>query len=209
MHYVHPPHPLNLSDHLPISASFDFDLCPSTSSRDPVPRVNWSKGMAEGLLQLYEDALTLIVEPLLKINTQSCSELNDEIVFVCNAMVDCANELLPMSAPQKHTKTWVHNDQLRALCNDSKNAWREWNKQGRPTTGPLYDSMKETKKLVRTCVLKSRASYVRKQIKRRDQLFKSQDKNRFKAPTSANECIKLRSELSYDLKMVLLVMNLL
>ena len=118
--YVHPPHPLNLSDHLPISASFDFDLCPSTSSRDPVTRVNWSKGMAEGLLQLYEDALTLIVEPLLKINTQSCSELNDEIVFVCNAMVDCANELLPMSAPQKHTKTWVHNDQLRALCNDSK-----------------------------------------------------------------------------------------
>ena len=54
--------------------------------------------------------------------------------------------------------------------------------------------MKETKKLVRTCVLKSRASYVRKQIQRRDQLFKSQDKNRFKAPSSANECIKLRSE---------------
>uniref|UniRef100_A0A1X7UVK6 Uncharacterized protein n=1 Tax=Amphimedon queenslandica TaxID=400682 RepID=A0A1X7UVK6_AMPQE len=88
--FVHPEHPLNLSDHLPLSASFCFS-CPS-----PAPplsanaKINWSEAKNDGSITLYSDAVSLMLEPLLHTSGQSICEFNNEIVCVVSLSLEMA-----------------------------------------------------------------------------------------------------------------------
>ena len=89
-YFVHPEHPLNLSDHLPLSASFCFS-CPSPApTLSANAKINWSKARNDGSMSLYSDAVSLMLEPLLHTSGQSICELNSEIVSVCELLVEYA-----------------------------------------------------------------------------------------------------------------------
>ena len=64
----------------------------------------------------------------------------------------------------------------------------------RPTSGPIYDEMKTSKKNIRKRIRHLRATSVRKSIKHFDDLFQSRSHHRFKLSKLVNSyCNKIRT----------------
>ena len=102
--FTHLYHPLNLSDHLPLSISLDMvcpSVIPSVSSRH---HVNWAQAVESDKISLYEQAVTLVIQPLLYINNQSIENINDEICFVCQVLLSSAESYLPLKKQHKEEK---------------------------------------------------------------------------------------------------------
>ena len=54
--FVHPHHPLNLSNHLPISLSLDCATQSTATASSVSQRVNWAHAVESNLIPLYSDA---------------------------------------------------------------------------------------------------------------------------------------------------------
>ena len=123
--FVHPTHPLNQSDHLPILIILNLSALHPTplTSLPPPSRVNWSHAIESGSISLYHDAVRLVVNPLLKIDGQFIDELDTEICFVCNTLADTAKNLLPLHKPKNRPRKIISTE-LKSLCRESKKAWR-------------------------------------------------------------------------------------
>ena len=91
--FTYPTHPLNLSDHLPISLTLDLPNTPSTSSQPELPRrINWQGALDSGVISIYQDAA---LRPLLCMEGQSIVELNEEILRVGGILLQAASDFLP------------------------------------------------------------------------------------------------------------------
>ena len=189
--FTHPHHPLNLSDHLPISISLSL-TCPSTvAATPPFQRINWAYAIETNKIPVYVEAISAAIQPLLNITGQSIEHLNDEISYVCNLLSTLAVSYLPVSSKKKKHKKKFSSPELKNLCRTSKKAWCVWNANGRPTSGPLYDDKVISNKRVKQCVHKLQASLIRQNIQRRDTMFKTKDPNRFKLHKSSLPCSKI------------------
>ena len=51
-------------------------------------------------ISLYEQAVTLVIQPLLNVNDQSIENINDEICFVCQVLLPSVESYLPLKKTQ-------------------------------------------------------------------------------------------------------------
>ena len=185
---IHHHHPLNLSDHLPVSLTINSSIEPCVSKQPQSLGVNWFKAVERGDIQSYANAVSFVVSPLIFNSYQSESELNDEINCVCQAMLEASHEHLPHISHKKKEKRFIKDPELKSLCKQSRIAWEKWAKADKPKEGPLADAKKSTKYLVRQFVSRSRARIERAEIQKRDDLFKKKDRFRFKTSKHRSSC---------------------
>ena len=94
--FTHTTHPLNLSDHFPISLTIDLPSTASTSSQPELPqRTNWHNAVNSGVISQYQDAVSLATRPLLCVEGQSIDEVNNEILHVGGILLQAASDLVP------------------------------------------------------------------------------------------------------------------
>ena len=137
----------------------------------------------------------LLLEPLILLTGQSITDIDKEIVFVCEMIIKLAEIYLPTCKERKTDKSRIHSPELSKLCKDSKETWKAWNAYGRPTSGPIYEAKRDAKKEVRTCINKLRAISTRREIQHRDLMFRTNNNKRFKVSNgSRNDCNRLLTE---------------
>ena len=183
---IHHHHPLSLSDHLPISLTSNTSVKAHASNQPQPQGVNWSKAVERGDIQPYTSAVSSIVSALIFNSHQSASELNDKINRVCCAMLEASHEYLPSASHKK--KKFIKDPELKSLCKQSRFAWEKWKNTGKPQKGPLADAKRSTKNHVRQFVSRSRARIERAEIQKRGELFKKNDRLRFKASKHPSSC---------------------
>ena len=175
-----------------------WTLCDCILNKNPLPRTLLRNGKkersfvasqhhpsAEDRISLYEQAVALVIHPLLNIKDQSIENINDEICFVCQMLFSSAQSYLPLNKHNKKKRKFFNSPKLKDLCRASKKAWSAWNACGRPLSGQTYLTKKENK----LC-----ASQIQENIQRRDKMFKEKDHRRFKCPNIPNVCGKLATD---------------
>ena len=135
-------HPLNLSDHIPISVSLNKELI---SCHRPTPqiRLDWRKANTDGLINLYQSELSHHITPILSLPLHSIDDIENEISVVTNIIHEVARSILPHRKASRKVKVYIRDTSLKEMCTESKKAWRQWRDAGRPTSGCLYDNMKK------------------------------------------------------------------
>ena len=124
---------------------------------------------------------------------QSIVELNEEILRVGGILLQAASDFLPAYRSSRRPNK-IANAELKTLCQTSKKAWKRWNSGGRPSNGPLYEEKKSANRNVRNLITRLRAKSERSRIQRRDQMFKTREKKRFKPPTKpSTTCRRLKT----------------
>ncbi len=136
--HVHQHHPLNLSDHLPVSVSLELNSMANPTPTNHPKAVNWSLAIERGDVHAYAQEISSVISPLLHTSHQSISELYDEVTFVCQALLDAARNNLPYKTDRKR-KPYIRDAELKVLCKNSKVAWKAWSEADRPSSGPLLD----------------------------------------------------------------------
>ena len=99
-------------------------MIPSVSSRYPV---NWAQAVKSDKISLYEQAVTLVSQPLLNINDQSIENINDKICLVCQVLLSSAQSYLPLKKHNTKKRKFFNSNELKDLCWASKQAWSAWN----------------------------------------------------------------------------------
>ena len=187
---VHQHHPLNLSDHLPISVEITLHTRisppPTVASRP----INWAQAIENGDVHGFAEQVSSLTSPFVHATNQSVNELQWEIAFVTRGIIDAATRCLPRKKVKKK-KSFVKDERLKDLCKTSKAAWIKWRDAGRPSSGSLADEKKRTKKNVRQFVATARARQERTKIHERDRMFKGNHPLRFKSSSPKAECTKL------------------
>ena len=171
-------HPLNTSDHLPISCTLDF-----TYVRHPMPAafpsqpLDWHLASKTGTTSQYGETCDAIVPPLLgkDYSESSTEEVNEDSKSMCKKITDAANSLIQIKKSGK-----LNDPTLSHLCWKSRCAFRRWKEAGRPRSGPDSDERKKCKREVKAYLNKCKARQERRQIQRRDELFQQNHPSRFR-----------------------------
>jgi exonuclease III len=193
--FTSPPHPLNLSDHLPITLSLDITTtCISPVTPSVSSKINWGKGIDSGKVNIYSQAVSVTLRPLLNMSGQSLQQIQNEILFVADFLVSSAKLYLPTYQGNPNKKQWFNCQELKQLCNLSKEAWKLWKNDGKPLQGTTYDNMKTAKRNIKKKIRQLRAEKDRSDIQKRDSLFKSCDSQRFKISPVTYQCRKIQNE---------------
>ena len=163
-------HNLNFSDHLPLSISLQLNVaaevvCP------PKVKINWPKSVERDLIYEYSLEVSNIVSQFLSLKDQSVAEINHEVLFVSNAIVQAASKHITAASSYKK-KAYIKDEQLRKLCKESRDAWEQWKVAGCPSEGSLCEKKRNSKKLVRQYVYFCCAKLERAEIQSRDGMFK-------------------------------------
>ena len=144
-------HPLNLSDHLPISVSFTFDIESFTYASNPLPSiVDWKK--VEGDIRLnyvktMEQCLDNVVVPDILHGSHLCSDTNHigDVERYYNEIINCiktADHQLPRFTPTVRKCYW--DQTLSELKNDSIVSHDFWKLHGCPKSGPIFEAKKNS-----------------------------------------------------------------
>ena len=188
---VHNHHPLNLSDHLPISLSLQLNSLLIPTSPTKHPRINWPKSIEGVGINAYVQEIASAVSPLLPTTLTSTSALNTEIAHVCEVIHQAALNHLTTYSGNRKSKAHFCDEELKRLCKNSKVNWKAWCQAGRPLSGRLYEEKQAAKKLVRKRVVFLRARKERAEIQKRDEMFKNNHHLRFKSPSKVDVCRRL------------------
>ena len=89
-------HPLNLSDHLPISISLKIPNMGSRQCHPSSKSINWSKAISSGSIKVYEEKVKLHIAPLLQTPLLSVDDIDCEIRSVATFLIAAAGENLPL-----------------------------------------------------------------------------------------------------------------
>ena len=145
---THEFHPLNSSDHLPLSVHLSIPaLCNSLTTNS---------------ITAYVAAIEETVRPLLAKPYSQPSDIDEEIKLVSSCISLAASSFLPtMKAKSKKKKRILNNPLLRDLSFKSKAAWKKLCVAGRPGSGLEYEEKKRLKKLTHQCADNSRAGLER------------------------------------------------
>ena len=198
---IHPPAPLNCSDHLPISVLL---RCCHALADEPLPkkRVNWSEALkSRQLLYGYQMQVSSIVTPLIGNSYSCCEDLNKEITLVANAICSCAERLLLLCKGPAKKKHWYKDQTLSQLAIKKREAWDKWSSNGRPKEGFLYDAKIRTRAEFRKRLRVCAANNERKRIQHFDRQFKQRSSNRFKLPLRRKQqgtALRLNCEVVTD-----------
>ena len=102
-------------------------------------------------------------------------------------MLEASHEYLPSTSYRKKKK-FIEDPELKSLCKQSRSAWKNSKKAGKPQEGPIADAKRSTKIHVRQFVSRSRARIERAEIQKRDVLFKKNDRLHFKTSKHSSAC---------------------
>lgn len=98
---VHQHHPLNLSDHLPISMTLKPDPKMSPPPIE-IPRpINWAHAVENDDVCGFAQEVSLLVSPFIYTIHQSVSELQWEITYISKGIIDTAMKYLPHKKAKK------------------------------------------------------------------------------------------------------------
>ena len=191
---IHEQHPLNLSDHLPISISLNLQMGISCEPAYIQPRPNWRKAASDGSIKVYQSELSRHIAPSLSRPLTCIEEVEDEIKIVTDIMHKAANSSLPHRTRRDNKKLFIHDNSLKEMCRDSKEAWRRWRNAGRPKSGVLYADMKHKKHAVKQYVNTCRARHERKRLQQRDTMLRNNESGCFHVPKKQSTCHKLQAD---------------
>ena len=197
-------HPLNSSDHLPLSVS--LNLSPEANHESPIlKRLDWKKGSCDGSTFQFATGINALLRPLIGKTYTSPSELEEEINSVATNILQSASTTIPQFKPRKPRKRFTNNPELKYLSSKCKEAWKKWCDAGRPREGALLDEKKNLKRLTKNCANKCCARIERQTWQRKEQLFKDKDPRRFKTPPTQpylGDKLLINEELSSDPQLV-------
>ena len=183
---VEDEHPLNTSDHLPITSELNLTLLTSTSATPDHAALNWTAAIRDGCVSQYAAETDRGIAPLLKKDYSSTEQIESDITLVSKLLIDSSYSTIPILRCHYNSSNRVYDSQLSSLCWQSRQAFREWKAGGRPRSGPLYEARRERKKKVQQHLSKCRAQIERKKIQKRDQSFCSYHPRRFQTRTKRN-----------------------
>ena len=148
---THDHHPLNFSDHLPLSLTLSLtptaNAAPSTTRSQP--RLHWRAASEEGSVEAYATRVDEIVRPHLGKTYNSISSLDEEVRHVSASIVHAASSIIPTCKPKKDKKRFSTDPELRDLSTRCKSAWKKWKKAGRPSQGPEHEEKKRLSRLTK------------------------------------------------------------
>ena len=117
-----------------------------------------------------------------------------EIKHVAWLIKDAAEKTLPHFKPRRIHR--FKDRMLSRLCAKSKEAWRAWCEDGRPSDGPLYEAKCSLRNEVRRRIRLCSAIRERKKVQQRENLFKTNAHShcRFHTPQNRGKsrCTRLR-----------------
>ena len=191
--FTHELSPLNTSDHLPISIVLQIpvDSCKLHHSLQD-QRIDWVKARGLRCVGTYQDLVSAVVHPLLGRMYDSPEQLDNEIIFVSQQLVQAARQVLPTLSRKTKKKKWFKDQELSRLAARKKAAWDKWSSSGRAQVGPLYvakiRSRTEFRKRMNICA----ANAERVKLQKIDQKFKQKRSDRFRTSKSTNHGSTLR-----------------
>ena len=148
-------HPLNSSDHLPLSLSLTIS---STEARSVAPlpaRPNWNKALKDHSISFYQSKVRDLLCPYLCKEYNDPAYLDQDVKHICDQLLHIAVSTLPICKRRKKKKFYVNNEELQASSKAAKEAWQKWCQAGRPRSGALFNERnirrKETKRLADKC----------------------------------------------------------
>ena len=175
-------HPLNSSDHLPLSITLLLPTVPTVRA-PPSTRLDWPTAVRIKSTDTYAAALGDFIRPLLGRTYNSTAEIDQEVHLVSEQILRVASLLIPTIKQKRLKKRFSNNSDLRSLSSRCKAAWSKWCLAGHPREGPEFDEKKKLKKLTKKCADKCRANLERHSLERREKLFKTKDPRRFRVPS--------------------------
>ena len=179
---VHNHHPLNSSDHLPLSLS--LNLSAEINCEPPVSKcLDWQRGSRDGFTSNYATCINGLLGHLIEKKYASISEFEEEICFVSTTILDTASSIIPIFKPKTPRKRFVQDHELNNLSRKCKEVWKRWHDAGLPSEGVLMEEKKNFKQLTQRCVNKCSARIERQAWRRKEQLFKIQDASKLHSPS--------------------------
>ena len=132
------------------------------------------------------------LSPFIGLSCGSITQMECEIKHVAWLIKDAAEKTLPHFKPRR-----VHrfkDRMLSRLCAKSKEAWRAWCEDGRPSDGPLYEAKCSLRNEVRRRIRLCSAIRERKKVQQRENIFKTNAHCRFHTPQNRGKsrCTRLR-----------------
>ena len=183
---------LNTSDHLALSVTLSCHI-PTQFTSDPNwNRIDWTEAAKSQALQAFQKEVAIRLKPFTGQARGNVDHIDNEIKHVAWLILDAAQKTLPQLKPKK-TKRFKDRT-LSQLCTKSKEAWNVWCTNGKPSNGPLYEvkcaMRREVRKRIKLCT----AMEGRRQIQKREHLFRKNYHLRFQRPQKRGKsrCTRLR-----------------
>ena len=183
---------LNTSDHLALSVTLSCHI-PTQFTSDPNwNRIDWTEAAKSQALQAFQKEVAIRLKPFTGQAQGNVDHIDNEIKHVAWLILDAAQKTLPQLKPKK-TKRFKDRT-LSQLCTKSKEAWNVWCTNGKPSNGPLYEvkcaMRREVRKRIKLCT----AMEERRQIQKREHLFRKNSHLRFQRPRKRGKsrCTRLR-----------------
>ena len=171
---------LNTSDHLPFMAEMMHAAVPADAPAPLPTRIDWKLAISSDQINAYQEAISKHLGRLASNSYDNVEEIEKELQFVSNLLCDAALHNLPHVQPSKR-QHW-RDTTLASLCAQSSQAWRVWKEAGSPGVGPLYEEKCCLRRAVRKCIRFCSAQAENRRIQKRDSMFVSKDKRRFRLP---------------------------
>ena len=181
---VEEEHPLNTSNHLPISSKSSLSMLTTVSTAPNHIALDWTSAIRDNCISQYASQTDKVVSPLLNKDYSSIEEIEADISHVSKQVIDSSLSTIPPLCRPNTNSTRIHDSHLSTLCWRSQHAYRQWKAAGRPKSGPLYEARKMSKKNIQHHLSKCRAQMERKRIQKRDQ---SNHPRRFHTKTQKKE----------------------
>ena len=181
---------LNTSDHLALSVSLSCDILTQFANDPNWIRIDWAKAEKSGAM-LNQKEVSDRLKPFTQRSRGNVDHIDREIGHVAWLIIDAARKTLPVL---KSSKAHRFRDRtLSQLCAKSKEAWRVWSGEGRPSSGPLYDAKCALRREVRQRIKYCSAMEERRRVQRRETLFRANSHLRFRIPQKRgkSKCTRL------------------
>ena len=190
---IHEEHPLNTSDHLPVSCHLEISHLRTTPTLAfPNLNLNWSKAVQTNEVLLYSTATDEVVRSLLDKDYSAVEDLDSDINLIARKLLEAGEATIPKVGKNKNSDRKFKDCTLSHLCWKSRVAFRKWKDDGRPVSGPSFNERKKCKNEVKKYLNKCHARRERLRILKRDEMFQQNHPHRFRsAPHAKSVCSKL------------------
>ena len=114
---VEEEHPLNTSDHLPITSKLNLSMLTTASSTSNHTTLDWTAAVRDGCSSRYASR-TNAIAPFLNKDYSSIEETEADISHVSRLLIDSSLSTIPLRRPKRNL-TRVHDSHLSTLCYQS------------------------------------------------------------------------------------------
>ena len=188
-------HPLNSSDHLPLSITLLLPTVPTVRAL-PTTRLDWPTAVRIKSIDTYSAALGDFIRPLLGRMYNSTAEIIEEVHLVSEQILRVASSLIPTIKQKRLKKRFSNNSDVRSLSSRCKAAWSKC-LAGRPS----LMRKKRLKMLTKKCADKCRANLECHSWEIREKLFKTKYPRQFRVSlhkASLRERLLYNGEITSD-----------